>query len=187
MPKFTEIIAPKNFENVRNRIGEILTVELHEQTTLDVIPKVSVYNERIIAPDHTEGFVANVQLSQGSYSNQDQTQSDGEYTYFIDVYGNDMIKLQRVLGLIQAILQDAQYKTLDFPLGGAVMRRNVTTVSIATIEQGSANNAVMGRVTMVVACPEKTELLPGNGIVKEHYTTVNLHETDKGYLYIYEF
>lgn len=186
MPKFTQIITPKNFELIRDRIGSILTVELDGQTALNAIPKVSVYNERLNAPDHTEGFVANVQFSAGSYDNQDMTQSDGEYTYFVDLYGNDMVKLQRILGMIQAILQDAQYKTLDFPLGGAVMRRNVTNVSIATTEQGTTTNTVMGRITVNVSSYEKTELLHGNGIVDANYTTVKMANTEKGYLYIYE-
>ncbi len=194
------IIQPQAFEVVRDRIGRIIAEEMTNQYNLSGItpdPDLYVTNwiERFIAFDKTELSAINVMLSEGSYSNQTQIQSDGTYRYFIDVYvnakhkdgvGGDvraMFKLQRLLGMVRAIIEDARYKHLSFPAPpGFVMNRHWESLQIQNPnnKELDALSSVMGRLTLSVRVPETTEyIIPTGGV--NFITTVKLYSTDKGY------
>jgi hypothetical protein len=87
MAKLKKIIAANNFELVRDRIGEVLMVELSNQNILDPAFQVpAVFIERFIPLDQTEVPAINVQLSNGAYEDITRKKDDGIYIYYIDVY-----------------------------------------------------------------------------------------------------
>ena len=81
------IIQQQNYELIRDRLGEILAVELANQTVLTGTEFVKAVDiERLIPYDETDYPVINVVFNNGDYSNKQQTQSDGYYKYFIVGY-----------------------------------------------------------------------------------------------------
>lgn len=199
----TEIIQPQAFEIVRDRIGRILAEELANQLVLN--PGLGfgcqVWIERSLqygqAELHDMAHV-NVCLGEGSYGNQDQTQSEGTYKYYIDAYVNSKsneddradtrasIKLQRILGICRAILENSKYKTLGFTAPpGFIGNRHYESLQIQNPNQKKhdGDSSLMGRLTFSVKMPE------ANGLAltiesKTYTTTVRLDSTEMGYLWI---
>src|SRR3990167_3818287 len=68
-----------------------------------------------------------------------------------------MIKCQKLIGVIRAILQDPQYKTLGYA-PGFIMSRQSTKIAFANKYQGDSMNTVVGRLMFNVKVPETTEL-----------------------------
>lgn len=192
----TGLIAPQAFEVVRDQVGAILAEEMHNQSVLDGNnPEIDpvIWVERFIPFDRSELPAVNVTLAKGQIDGTTVAQSDGMYTYNIDVYSKAketagekadktaMLRLQRILGLCRAILMDAQYKTLGFA-PPFVMMRQVNSLSIAEPDQRDAASSVMGRVTLQVKVPEITALLVPQNLAQSN-TQVKLEETDKGFYY----
>lgn len=194
--KINYTIPPSAFEQVRDRIGAILFVEYAQQQQLDpTLEEVKVWCERFIPFDKTEIASINVMLSSGSYSNQQQGHSDGTYTYFIDCHAKAahtdddtadavaMQKLHRMLRICRAVLEDSQYKTLDFA-PPFVMNRSITNLTIGKPNNQDGAHNVMGRLTLTVRAPETVQLItpiPLGGID----AFVQLAESDKGYFFTY--
>jgi hypothetical protein len=88
MAKIDGIIGAQNFEKVRDRIGEILFVELANQFTMVGNPawNPTVYVERFTPFMEVDLPAINVKTAVGDYKNKDQIQVDGYYTYLIQVY-----------------------------------------------------------------------------------------------------
>ena len=197
MAKITEIIPEQNFEAVLTRIGEILTLELANQKTLQPVrlpEKVTVFKERITSVDKAEGVVIIVLLD--GFSNKYATQSDQQNTtnYFIDVYANGKAKtdvpgdnivatiLDKYVGLCRYILQTNKYVTLGFT-PGFIGGKNVEGFQM--YEQPNtqdANFGRMGRIGFSVRINEGQELTAGV-LLDNNTTEVLLELTDKGYQY----
>lgn len=194
----TEILPPRSFETVRQRIGEIITDELARQAYVTADPfleSFDVYMERFVPIDKTE-HVVNVALASGEYNSQTVIQQDGDYLFNVDVYtsakssvagGGDsaaMVKLQKVLGLCWAILMHTRYTTLGFA-PPFIMNRHMVRMLIKEPDTQNTDAAamVMGRMVFSVRVAEEAgtvlpSLLPG------YDTKVTLGLTDKGFLYI---
>lgn len=189
----TALIAAQSFELVRDKVGAILALELANQVTLggDDVLGAEVWKERIIPFDKTELPAINVTVMEGNYDGQTVKQADGTYTILIDgevnaksTSANDgdklaMLKCQKLMGCIRAIIQDPQYRTLGYAQG-FVMSRQITKIAFGNKYQGDALNTVMGRLMLTVKVPETTELLEAVEIGGSD-TTVKLEETEKGY------
>jgi hypothetical protein len=189
------IIPPQAFELIRDQIGAILSLEVHNQSVLTTNKEIDakVWVERFVPFDHTEFPALSVALSKGDYSNQNMANAKGTYIYNIDVFtgaksknGSDadkkaILNLQRILGISRAILNDPKYKTLGFdaPL---IMSRQVKGIMIADPVNADSVSSVMGRITIEVSALETYELIsPGmaGGVI----TIMKLEETEKGYTF----
>lgn len=189
------IIPNQNFEIVRDRIAEILATEFSSQFILTSNSDfdLDVWLERFIPFDKEELPAINVGLATGTFSGHDQKKTDGTYTYFIDAYAkadsseNDQgdtkanIKLQRLLGMIRAMLENPRYKTLGFD-PPSIFNRHCESLSIADPGKQDATSSVMGRITFLVKVPETVELI-NPVLLGRMDTRVKLHETDRGYFY----
>ena len=189
------IILPQNFEIIRDRLGAILADELAKQFTLTGNSDfdLDVWVERFVPFDKEELPTVNVSLASGNFSGQTQKQVDGTYTYFIDAFtkaisketekGDQVavFKLQKLLGVCRAIIENPKYKTLGFS-APIIYNRHCEALSIADPGKQDGTSSVMGRLTVVVKVPETTELInPVSLNVSAAH--VRLHETDRGYFY----
>jgi hypothetical protein len=189
------IIQSQAFQVLLIRIGEILAEEVAHQYELlpDEDINAPVFLERFIPFDKTELPVINVSLSQGDLGNQIAFQSNGTYRFAIDCHTSAqnteennadsaaMMKLQRLLGLCRAILEDPRYKTLGYPMP-FISRRLVESISIAPPNAQDAAGTVMGRLSLVVMAPETTSLIVPP-LLAGYKTDMKLELTDKGYIF----
>lgn len=200
MSVISGIIAQQSFELIHDRIGEILVDELANQFALsgNADLDVTVYKERHIPFGIQELPSVNVLMERGEYNNQSQPNTQGTYRYLIecthsspskDTDSNNtrrgdtlaMSKLQRLIGVIRAILEDPKYKTLGFtaPFLG---NRHAENMYFMKHPHQDADNIVQGRLTFVVSAPESSVLIYPN-LIQGYDTTVKLHETEKGYIW----
>lgn len=195
MSRIQALIPPQAFELVRDRIGEILTDELENQVLHygNYDCDVDVYKERGVPLNLSELPMITVAFANGTYDGQTVIQSDGTYTFFIDGYyaaktseGGPadtmaMTKLNRLLGVCRAILDDAQYLWLGFE-PPFIMSRHVSGIAILDPLTSSMPNMVMGRLTITVKVPELGyDYVPS--LIEGYETMVRINTTDQGYKY----
>lgn len=195
--KITNLIGPRIFELVRDKIGLIISVELPNQAVLAGDPELNakVFKERFVPVNASEGTIVNVQIPRGDYGMITALNQDGNYVYYIDCYvsaksTNDnrgdelaMVKLQRLTGIIQAILSDGHYRTLDFPRP-LIEHTSVENIQFADAEDTKdAASLVRSRITFIVRAPEEVEELPVS-VLDGLDTSVTLDDTDEGYVFI---
>ncbi len=201
MSLIKSIIPPQNFELVRDRIGAILAEELAGQVILsdNMDLDVDVYVERFVRVNHSEMPVVNVLLARGEFAGQTAIQADGTQRYNVDVYtsakakeGQDgdsmaMIKLQRLLGVCRAIIEDPQYLTLGFA-PPSIMFRHVESIGVIDPpgKEEDATSSVIGRMVIVVKVGEVPVLKDGVAWVGSD-TVMKLAETDLGYKFTTSF
>lgn len=198
MPKINTLIPPQRYELVRDRIGEILAEELLAQFglhhNLAITPKVWI--ERFVPFNHTEVPAVAVYVADGAYSGKDQISVTGHYNYYVDCltaaasttgdHGDKLarINLQRILGMCRAILENPVYRTLDFPapmVGGLA----ITAIQVSDPnERQEATNQAYGRLTLAVAVEELVSIEETGIPLAGSATTVTLHDTDKGYVWL---
>lgn len=195
MAVLRQIIEPQNFELVRDRIASILLLEIEHQVYLgsDVV-QPGIYVERMVPFDKTELPCINVQFGNGKYDGKDVRQAEGGYNYFIDCHcsapstSDDdgdvmaMQKMQRLMGVCRAILENPSYRTLDFT-PPSLTRVRVMAIDTAAPGIQDGINSAMGRITFNVQVEESVELKTAVGIANS-YTGIKLNLTDKGYKYI---
>jgi len=199
MALITNIIPAQNFEVIRDAIGFVLAEELANQFALtsDEDLNAKVWIERILPFHHTDVPAVNVLFNGGNYTQQTTINSDGDYTYFIDVYHSAKtsatkdgdktasIKLHKLLGVCRAILENPIYRTLGIA-PPSLQHTSVTTISIADAKDNQdAVSVMMGRLTFNVRACETTKLADGLALFSST-TTVKLGNTDKGYIFIQE-
>lgn len=212
MPLISVEIPEQNFELIRDRIGLILYQEIENQWSefgdddlqaplpnaqISTTPEsLKVYVDRIVPIDESECPVVNVIFNGGLYSVENSYRGEGGNTFFIDVYakalGDDNIdadrlaniRLQKILGKIAFILRHSYYKTLGFA-PGFIGGTKVSSIQIADPKdsQLSANGCVMGRLTFDVKASENVTPLETRNM-SGFYSTVELFNSDKGYLFI---
>ena len=130
MAIITEIISKQNFEIVGEKIGDILSIELSNQKTLqNSLVNFAVFKERVTAIDKTEEVVVNVLLNSIDNSSSSQSGAQSVCSFFIDVFASAketeanrgdkaaFDKLLKYVGMCRYILQSHKYKTLSFDLG----------------------------------------------------------------------
>ncbi len=197
MPLINRIIDPRAYEVIRDRIGEILAIELlnQESLTYDELFNVPVFVQRSKPVNQDEDKIINVSVDSSRYSGQTTVSANGDYTFFIDVVvtgastsdgRGDVLtahKAQRLAGVVCAILEDPQYITLGFarPFIG---RSHVIEITPGTIERGEATELNVVRVTMNVQSIQSE--VPQEGIpLLESSTSVYLAETDFGFQFLH--
>lgn len=204
MASINSVIPPQGFEIVRDRIGRIIADELDNQFQIsyDNNLRVSNWVERFIPFDGGKELPAvNVSLAEGNFDWQTQIQSIGTYRYFIDCYVNarrnddDMdspgdvlanVNLQRLMGIVRAIVENPIYMTLGFAKP-FIMNRHFESIQIQNPDQKKFDleNCVMGRLMLSVRIPETTPLkTPANAAGFD--TRILLAETMKGYQWVFD-
>lgn len=190
MPKIQNIIGKRNFEHARDAIGAILFVELDSQADIhqDETIRANVWINRIKPFDKSELPAINVRIATLSFENKYQGCATGEDRFIIDLSVRDkdesksLMICQKIAGIIHAILEDSQYKTLGFnpPFNNNSI---VSSMQFSDILPGQdATNISSAVITYDITLIEETEALTAP-IVQEHLTGVLLAETDQGYQY----
>ena len=175
-------IGQSNYEIIRDQITAILAVEFALQKAsfglpADLLPTFKT--ERYINIDESEFPIVNTRMFTGSYLDEDgRPTADssgnrfGTYRYYIDVYtgspsNNDSFgdelaakALQRIIGIVMAILEDTRYSTLGFdPEASGISGTYIEHFSV--MEAGENENQIdyiRGRVVFVVKVPEQVAL-----------------------------
>ena len=203
MSKIVGIIPLQNYELIRNKIAEIIAIELENQFVMSYDPDFdcNVWLERTTPFDQTEmtPAVINVSFIDGNYQNEDVKDADGVYSYAVDVYSRGYTNeenigdtraaliVQKVIGKIRAILMATVYKTVDTGLG-IVKNRKVVSVQVYDPKrhpQGDDSTTFdqAGRVLFQVTAIETVEVITPNMIMGAD-TWVRWCCTDKGYVWI---
>ena len=198
MPRINSIIPTRSFELIRDRIGEIIADEMLHQFAIsyDEDLDLTVWVERSTPFDKTELPAVNVSFAEDEFSNFKQGVKDGTCVYEVDVYtrskttndiGGDKsstLKLHKIIGKIDAILSNSQYKTLGFT-PGFIGHTSVSSIKIVDPRQNrDAEFTKMGRLLFTVRCVEETKYITPT-IAAGFDTQVKLYETDLGYKYVY--
>lgn len=194
----TEILEPRKFEVIRDRIALILLEELTNQATIipdaNLVPKDGVYIDRSVSISDEETTVVNVMIASGNYNNFTILKQDGEYQFIIDAWQkskysptvrgdtNAAALVQRLIGVIQAILMHQKYITLGFP-PNVLNRVEVGEIQfLDPTDNNDASSLARGRVVLTVSVPEKN--VPGEGVALGGTDTeVRLGETEFGYVF----
>lgn len=193
-------IGAKNFETIGNNIGAILKLEFDNQVSEfknEDCKCVDIYRERTTPINSTETTVVNLSYASSSYDNKNQGNKSAGNLYFIDVYtqsnsgkeedGDELanLKLQRLMGIIDDILENPIYKTLGFASNARVVSSSmIENIEIMYPKDGAADAlaSCFGRMTFRVNAIETNGLL--NGVaVDQAITTVHISATDKGFKY----
>lgn len=199
MIKIQGQIPRRSYEIIRDRICQILVEEFEAQLIYsgDYDLDVQIFMERMVAFDHTELPALNVGIERGDAESYHQGQSDWALRFFIesntraetgerdDVNRGDQIakmKVQKIMGIAQAILENPAYKTLGFTPGQLIKHRHIESFVFAENTRHDSENTTMSRMILVVKTVETTELIESNLIVGWD-TQVKLHDSDRGYFW----
>lgn len=195
MSRITGVIPPQNNELVRDRIGEVLIDELENQALISYTPEIdaTVFVEYGPAFHPTQMPCVNVKLGSGSFDNKDMTQVDGSYVYYIDCHAKALstdeddgstlatYRLHRIMGIVRAILENPQYKTLGFA-APSISSLGVQSIDIQEALKQDSSSTVMGRLTFNVKVVETVELITPR-LIDGYNTQVKLGQTDRGYIF----
>lgn len=166
-------IPPQAFEQIRDRIAEILLTEFAYQYQLNnAYPAIEkIWVERfIVFNSDTEVPTINVNLDRGEYSGQSQVKADGDYVFNIDIYTSApsdaengpgdqyaMVTMNKIAGMVRAILSSPVYSLLGFA-PGLIARSTVERIYIgdkSTVKDALSD--VVGRVQLRVQAIEVVE------------------------------
>lgn len=198
MSNITKPIVRREWELIRDRIALILAQELATQAQLDyddvLFELPDVYTERFVPFSHEEMPAINVMVAQGEYTQETQQAQDGTWTFYVDGYqkakdtdgqrGDQYaaMRLQRLMGMCQAIIMDSRFKTLLFE-AGSISNRSVKRIMMADPTKAmEATNAVMARLTLEVRVTDEVELVDAIPLA-EYATIAKMGETALGYLW----
>lgn len=207
MPKISQRILPQGYEVIRDMIGEIIADELPEQLAFSYGDEISeaalvadVYVERFLPVQDSELSEKNiiiVNLVGGQFDNFKPLNHDGNCQFNIDFYcsatstddysGDVMatFELQRLMGVVKSILMHPIYETLNFARP-FIMGRYVDDMKIQDPKQKEeATNFIMGRINLSVRCIETLNPVDLTEL-RMNTTSVKLHETERGFMYIYD-
>lgn len=196
--KITQEIAPQSYELARDKIVQILQVEMQGQYALNNSnPNIQqVWCERFVSFDETEFPAINVNIARGEYSNANQRKADGWYTINIDVYTTAqttddaradkaaMLLMHKIVGMCRAILSSPVYNILDLPVG-IVGRTAVDKFFVGAKSQDSVPDAlssVVGRLQFNVLAIENVQLAE-SAALELATTVVRLNASPYGYYY----
>lgn len=192
----TNVIPKQGFEVVRDRVADILAIEIDAQAQLSYeayLDLVSVHVEMANPIDKIEMPYIVVSYASTDFSNKHQGSEDGLNTYYADVYTSakttptnpgDKIaafRCQKLLGLCRYIMADPIYKTLGLATPYISRVANVD-IKMGEVSKSDAINTCMGRLTISVVCNESNKLIIPN-LIDGYTTSIKLDETDLGYFY----
>lgn len=191
-------IEKSNAELIGDKIGCILFVELENQAcNYEPIADVeAVTREKTNPEDVVKLSSVNVSLDNSNFDNKNYAGAvDGHPIFNVDVYvkhkstrdgdGDQeaQYRLQRLLYICRAILEDLQYKTLGFTVP-FIKTTMVLSIGIREPNPEDVSNCAMGRLVFQVIAVETTELKSAITI-ESMITGVKLGLTEKGYQYEY--
>jgi len=196
MPEIVNAITARNYELIRDRIANILAIELPSQAILnsdvDLNPTIEI--ERFVPVKDTELPLVNVMLLRGDYDSYTTIQQGGSYMYHVDIYTKSkwsdddradklaFMKLQRLTGVIQAILSDSKYSTLGFA-PPSLSRVQVNSIKFADpANNKDASSSVMARLEFEVRVPETVEIATLI-LIGGYDTSVIMGNTAQGYIF----
>lgn len=192
----TESIGPGSFELVRNRIAEILYVELSDQVAMNYEEWMAVdrvYIGRYVPFNESELPAINVGIGRLDLDNHDQEQADGLGIYYIDVHmgaksgpGVDggalaNARMHSLVNMCAKILQHSEFKTLGFD-PPFIMYRRVMQLLFNPPETKDNFSVSVGRIVMHVKAPEEFGLYNPD-YLEGYQTQVKMHESEAGYYY----
>lgn len=192
----TTPIGQQGFEKVKDRIAEILLLELNNQKVLqDFEENIEVFNERITPMDTSENLYFNILLDSANYGNKNQSDQEGNTVYFIDIYtcgkageqvgtSDSTRRRDKFLGLCRYILSDTRYKTLGFDYGFIAGTQVEKFSTLDPSQKDDSSFTAFARLQFSVRILENQTLWDGVEILGND-TNVKLQETEKGYKYIY--
>ncbi|MES2287264.1 MAG: hypothetical protein V4547_16350 [Bacteroidota bacterium] len=196
----TEQITPAGFEIVRDRIGEILFLELTKQKELfpaNVPEKLNIFSEAIVPQEITEQVFINVLLDSEGYPSENPKSANAKTTFFVDIYttgsetpetSGDTVssnRLHRYIRFCRYILRSGKYSTLGFAnniIGGKSVEG--FEVLMPAQKEDSAFTR-FARLTFSVRLTENEQLWQGIALAGND-TGVKLQQTDDGYKYVFE-
>lgn len=193
----TTAIPVQRFEEVRNKIGEIITAELSNQATLINDPRLNatIWVERMAPFTSDEMPAINVGFISSENIEYSAVHANYECKYYIDVHNRaeaktengvvmigdveSQIVLQRICGIVRSILTHPLYKTLGFA-DAFIETRNVESVMIADPQSDDSNFISTARIVFMVRLVERNTaesavLSTGNT------TNIRLEMTERGY------
>lgn len=192
-------ITEKNYELIRNKIGEILTLELLNQVETfynDGAEDAEVYIERFVPLDKSELSIVNVSINEGLFDNHAQGSMDGVYKIHVEIYTNSKqkggvdadqlsaYKNQRLSGIVNAILSDPIYKTLGFS-PGFIQRVRVMALSVGDMRAHEDSLATYATRLLVEVKSYENVTLPEGVPLTSNFTSVYLSDTGKGLQYVF--
>ena len=198
MAIITEVIGSQGFEIVANRIAEILAEEIPNQQQLQNFEEdVEVFIERITPFQTSEDVSIQVYFKGGTYDGYTNSDVQGEYLYYIDLYTSALQdgdtpanvisknKNYRYLGLIRYILSSGKLPTLGFPLGligGKYVKsiaQDLEFSNFGSDPSRDASNIRFSRVIFAVRVQENQLLWDGIPLQGSD-TTITYEATDNG-------
>lgn len=199
MAKLNKVINPQAFELIRDRIASILYDEIGNQYVLTYDPdlaSIPIEIEGINPEDKIDLPLINVSLGGGKWDEFKEYNGEilGAYIYYVDVYSDaastdsaqgDNIsarKLQKIIGLCRAILENPIYKTLDYA-PGFVKRVGCKDLLIKDKARNDTMNSQMGRIIFSVEVFETDQSQDGV-LLQQSNTTVTVNNTSDGYTFI---
>jgi len=199
MSKITTAIPEQKFQFITRRVFEILMDEFNQQQilTYDNELDVDFFLERTMPFDKEELPTINISFVDGDYSNKHQGSQDGLYQIFIDAYASAKttatqagdtlanLKVQKMLGVTRAILEDPVYKTLGV-VPPFIMKSYVSKITIAAPNKNSNMDGVnnsMGRLIFNVVANETSKLIIPQ-LIAEYQTQIKIDNSGKGYFYL---
>lgn len=190
-----EPIVESGFEKVRDKIGEILLIELTKQKEIqNFTEEINIYSEKSVPESGAEQLRINVLLDSGNYGTLNPKDAQGKTIYFVDIYTSSKesdgvtgdyaaaFLLHKYIRLCRFILQSSKYKTLGFPAGLIGGKSVEMFETLPPAQKQDARFTRFARITFSVRIQESDVLWEGiavNGID----TTVTLQETLQGYKY----
>ena len=192
MAKITQAIQPRTYEYIGLRICEILLEELSNQVLLTYDEDIctNIFHERIVAPNEGEFPLINVMMSSFEGDGNRVTNGFINITYFIDIYyvsfdstgtNSDELaitKMKRTAGMIEAILKNPAYRTLDYA-PGVIGRTTITRMNVMDNTKQDSYNTAMGRITFEVMAQDNYELKEAIDFTK-FTTTMMVGDTNNG-------
>ena len=191
----TAAVPIQNFEKIRDRIAEILALEIPSQAALQGRADIDaeVYTSRMAPFDHTDLPCINVEFTRGDYPSRNSEKSDGTYLYHIDVFtkkpttsslegGQASSEVsQRIAGTVRAILSNPIYRTLNFA-APSLKHTEVNKIMIPEYLELEAVNYRLVRVVFSVDTIEGIEYATPVPF-GEALSSVSVDCTDNGFLY----
>ena len=198
MITITEVIPAQGFEIVQNRIGEILATEISNQIEIQNLnDEVGIFVERIEPFDKSEDVMISIAFREGGYEGQTLKDSQGYYTYFIDVFvtgkgvgnespsTNSRRKLFKYVGMVRYILMSGKLPTLGLPLG-IIGGKSIVKMTLDTDYSNFGNHSNYDgsfirfcRIIFQVRVQENQLLFDGIPLLGNN-TSVTYESTNKG-------
>ena len=163
------LIDTSSFELIRDRIAQVILDEYANQYSLDnTLPNITEVNlERFVNFDKHELPAINVYFMGGPIQKENIKKQVAEYKYAVDCYANAKstdseradklarVKVQKILRIVRAVLDDQYYKTLLFP-SPFVIRTNVDEIIMNLNKDEDSKNTAIGRIVFTVEAYESS-------------------------------